>query len=269
MKSHTTKTLMLMIFAAFAGAITTLAAPVNFSEVSLWVRARETDQSIVREVSQRKLAHALTPQQEATLKAQGGSDSLVQSLRSPKVIAAPADVAASEAKSQPPRMPQPQEMAPDSAADDLQIFEVSAGHPINLSQWGGPDCEFAFNIFRFAGENVVEPVVIDTVRTYTDVATYIGPLSNGPRSAQPYFRSERLTPYLGGDLKDDTYMIGDYLSAVSHSVSRGMSIDRRHPVLIKGVPYTLYPIYGARGVSLYYIASSTNSVKLAVSMSGH
>ena len=260
---------MLMIFAAFAGAITTMAAPLNFSEVSLWVRARETDQSIVREVSQRKLAHALTPQQEATLKAQGASDSLVQSLRSPKVIAAPADVAASEVKSQPPRMPQPQEMAPDSAADNLQIFEVSAGHPINLSQWGGPDCEFAFNIFRFAGENVVEPVVIDTVRTYTDVATYIGPLSNGPRSAQPYFRSERLTPYLGGDLKDDTYMIGDYLSAVSHSVSRGMSIDRRNPVSIKGVPYTLYPIYGARGVSLYYIASSTNSVKLAVSMSGH
>ena len=63
------------------------AAPINFSEVSLWVRARETDQSIVHEVSQRKLARALTPQQEATLKAQGASDSLVQSLRSPNVIA--------------------------------------------------------------------------------------------------------------------------------------------------------------------------------------
>ena len=62
-------------------------------------------------------------------------------------------------------------------------------------------------------------------------------------------------------------MIGDYISAVSHSVSRGMSIDRRNPVFIKGVPYTLYPIYGVRGVSLYYIASSSNSVKLAVSTS--
>jgi hypothetical protein len=241
------------------------AAPLNFSEVSLWVRARETDQSIVQEVSQRKLARALTPQQEATLKAQGASDSLVQSLRNPKVIAAPTEVAANEVKSQ-PRMPQPQEMAPDSAADNLHIFEVSAGHPINLSQWGGPDCEFAFNIFRFAGENVVEPVIVDTVRTYTDVATYIGPLGTGPRSAQPHYRGEqRLTPYLGGDLKDDSYMIGDYAAAVSHSVSRGMSIDRRNPVLIKGVPYTLYPIYGTRGVSLYYITSSTDSVKLAVS----
>jgi hypothetical protein len=94
-----------------------------FSEVSLWVRARETDQSIVRKVSQRKLARALTPQQEATLKSQGASDSLVQSLRSPNVIAAPADVAASEIKSQPPRMPKPQKTEADSAADNLHIFE--------------------------------------------------------------------------------------------------------------------------------------------------
>ena len=269
MTTHTTKTLMLMIFAAFAGVITLTAEPVNFSEVSLWVRARETDRSIVREVSHRKLARALTPQQETTLKSQGASDSLVQSLRSPNVIAAPADVAAGETKSQPPKMTSPQEMAPDSAADHLQIFEVPSGHAINLSQWGGPDCEFAFNVFRFAGEDIVEPVIVDTVRTYTDVATYIGPLSNGPRSAQPYFRSERLTPYLGGDLKDDTYLIGDYISAVSHSVSRGMSIDRRNPVLIRDVPYTLYPVYGVRGVSLYYIGSSSNSVKLAVSTSMH
>jgi hypothetical protein len=245
------------------------AAPVNFSEVSLWVRARETDQSIVREVRQRKLTHALTPQQEATLKSQGASDSLVQSLRSPNLIAAPADVATNEVKSQPPRMPQSQEAAADSEADNLHIFEVSSGHPINLSQWGGPDYEFAFNIFRFAGENVVEPVIVDTVRTYTDVATYVGPLGTGPRTTQPYFRSERFTPYLGGDLKDDSYMIGDYISAVSHSVSRGMSIDRSNPVFIKGVPYTLYPIYGVRGVSLYYITSSTNSVKLAVSTTRH
>jgi hypothetical protein len=255
---------MFTIFIVLAAAMAVTAAPVNFSEVSLWVRARETDQSIVRQVSQRKLTRALTPQQEATLKSQGASDSLVQSLRSPNVIAAPADIAASEAKSQPPRMPQPQEIAADSAADNLHIFEVSSGHPINISQWGGPDYEFAFNIFRFAGENIVEPVVVDTVRTYTDVATYIGPLGTGPRTTQPYFRSERFTPYLGGDLKDDSYMIGDYISAVSHSVSRGMFIDRRNPVFVKGVPYTLYPIYGVRGVSLYYIATSSDSVKLAV-----
>lgn len=46
-----------------------------------------------------------------------------------------------------------------------------------------------------------------------------------------------------------------------------MSIDWRNPVFIRGVPYTLYPIYGVRGVSLYYIASSSNSVKLAINTS--
>ena len=264
---HSTKILLVTVFTVLTGAFAVTAAPINFSEVSLWVRARETDQTIKREVSQRKLAKALTPQQESTLKSQGASDSLIQSLKGPALVASPAEIAATEVKPSPTKMSSPQAPDADSAAENLQVFEVSAGHPVNLSQWGGPDYEFAFNIFRFAGENIVEPVVVDTVRTYTDVATYIGPLGTGPRTTQPYFRSERFTPYLGGDLKDDSYMIGDYISAVSHSVSRGMSIDRRNPVFIKDVPYTLYPIYGGRGVSLYYIASSANSVKLAVSSS--
>jgi hypothetical protein len=249
------------------------AAPINFNEVSLWVRARETDQSIVREVTHRKLAHVLTPQQEATLKSQGASDSLVQSLRSPSVIAAPTEVAASEAKSQPPRMPQPQEVASDSAADNLHIdnlhiFEVTPGHPINLSQWGGPDYEFAFNVYRFAGEDIVEPVIVDTVRTYTELVTYVDPLRTNSHTVHANFHRERFTPYLGGDLKDESYMNGEYVSTVTHSVSRGMSIDRRNPVFIPGVPYNLYPIYGVRGVSLYYITSSSNAVKLAVMTSG-
>jgi len=265
MKSHVSTRLFPSILVVLITAITATAQPVPFSEVSLWVRARETDQSIVREVSQRKLARALTPQQETTLKSQGASDSLVQSLRSPSVVAPPAEVAPNETKPQPVRTPQPQEPAADSLAENVHVFQVSTGHPINLSQWGGPNCEFAFNIFRFAGENIVEPVMIDTVRTYTDVATYIGPLGPGPRSTQPSFRSERFTPYPGGDLKDDSYMIGDYSSAVSHLVTRGISIDWRHPVAIQGVPYTLYPVYGIGGVSLYYIASSSESVKLAVS----
>lgn len=243
------------------------AAPINFNEVSLWVRAHESDQSINTEVSQRKLARPLTPQQEATLKSQGASDSLVQSLRSPGIIATPEQVAASEVKSPAPKMPQSQEPSTDSPGDNLRIFDVSSGHPINLSQWGGPDYEFAFNVVRYAGENIVEPVVVDTVRTYSDVATYIGPLGTGPRTTQPYYQSNRFTPYQGGDLKDDSYMIGDYISAASHSTSRCMSIDKQNPVLMDGVPYTLYPIYGVRGVSLYYIAHSTNSVRLAVSTS--
>jgi hypothetical protein len=269
MTTNPTKNLILTVFLVLAAAMAVTAAPINFSEVSLWVRARETDQTIVREVSQRKLARALTPQQETTLKAQGASDSLVQSLRSPNVLASAADVAASEVKSQPPSAPKLQEEATESAYDNLEIFEVPSGHPINLSQWGGPDYEFAFNILRYAGENIIVPVVIDTVRTYTDVATYIWPLGTGPRRTHPGFRSHRFTPYPDNDVIYDSDWIGDYTSTASRSVSRGMSIDKRNPVLIKGVPYTLYPIYGVRGVSLYYITSSSNSVKLAVNTSRH
>ncbi|MEN3370440.1 MAG: hypothetical protein V7609_2583 [Verrucomicrobiota bacterium] len=260
-----TKILLVTVFLVFGTAMAITAAPVNFSEVSLWVRARETDQSIVREISQRKLTKALTPQEETTLKSQGASDSLIQSLRKPALIAAPETAVKADAKSQPPKMQPPAETVTDSAADNVQVFEVSAGQPINLSQWGGPDYEFAFNVFRFAGENVVEPVMVDTVRTYTDVAHYVGVLGTGPRTTQRFYRGAgRLIPYLGGDLKDDTHMIGDYIAVSSHSASRAMSIDRRHPVFMKGSPYTFYPIYGVRGASLYYIGHSADSVKLAV-----
>lgn len=263
-----TKILLITVFTVLAGVMAATAAPIKFGEISLWVRARDTDQSILREVSQRKLAKALTPQEEATLKNQGASNSLIQSLKSPALVAAPADVAATEVKS-PARGPTAmQDSDSDSPADNLHIFEVSAGHPVNLSQWGGPDYEFAFNIFRYAGENIIEPVIVDQVRTYTDVAHYVGVLGTGPRTTQPHFRGGgKLIPYLGGDLKDDSHMIGDYISVSSHSAFRGMSIDRRHPVVIKGSPYTLYPIYGARGASLYYIGHSADSVKLAVNIS--
>ena len=243
------------------------AAPINFGELSLWVRARDKDQSILREVSQRKLAKALTAQEEATLKNQGASNSLIQSLKSPALVSAPADVAATDVKSPTTRPTAMEDAGSDSPADNLHVFEIPAGHPINLSQWGGPDYEFAFNIFRYTGENVIEPILVDTVRTYTEVAHYAGVLGTGPRTTQPHYRGGgKLIPYLGGDLKDDSYTIGDYIAVSSHSASRAMSIDRRHPVFIKGSPYTLYPIYGARGASLYYIGHTADSVKLAVAM---
>lgn len=264
MKPHHATTTM-VILAALATATSLLARPTDFSEVSLWVRARETDQSIVREVTQRKLAHALTPQQEATLKAQGASDSLVRELRNPSVIAASGEVAAAETKPQPPSAPAPRahEVTTSDPASNVHVIDVSLGHPVNLSSWGGPECEIAINVFRYAGEDVVEPAIIDTVRTYTDVATYTGPLTTST-SSQPYYHSDRLTPYLGGDLKDDTYMIGNYSTVVSHSVSRPVSIDWGNPVAVRGIPYLLYPIYDTGGASLYYIGRSGDSVRLAV-----
>jgi hypothetical protein len=265
---HSTKIILITAITVLAGAIGLTAAPVNFNEVSLWVRAKETDKSIVTEVSQRKLAKALTPQQESTLKSQGATDSLVQSLRSSTLVASSAEVAATETKASAPKLAPASDSDRDSAADHLHVFDVTAGHPVNLSQWGGPDYEFAFNIYRYAGENIVEPVLVDTVRTYTDVAHYVGVLGTGPRTAVPHFRSAgRLIPYLNGDLKDDSYMIGDYISVSSHSASRGMSIDRKHPVVIPGVPYTLFPIYGVGATTLYYVGHNSDTVKLAVATS--
>src|SRR6476646_2246229 len=179
---HSTKKILITAIAVLAGAMSALAAPVNFNEVSLWVRAKETDKAILAEVSQRKLTKALTPQEEAKLKSQGASDSLVQSLRSSALVAPATEVAATEMKAPAPRTVSPPEPEREPA-DDLQVFNVTAGHPINLSQWGGPDYEFAFNVYRYAGENVVEPVIVDTVRSYSDVAHYVGVLPTGSRTA--------------------------------------------------------------------------------------
>src|SRR4051812_4410821 len=95
---HSTKIILVTAITVLAGAFTALAAPINFNEVSLWVRAKETDKSILNEVKERKLAKALTPQQESTLKSQGASDSLVQSLRNSALVASSADIAATEPK---------------------------------------------------------------------------------------------------------------------------------------------------------------------------
>jgi hypothetical protein len=262
---QSTKIILVTAILVLAGAIGLTAAPVNFNEVSLWVRAKETDKSILNEVKERKLVKALTPQQESTLKSQGASDSLVQSLRNSALVASSVDVAATETKAPATKTAPALEADRESPGENLQVFDVTAGHPINLSQWGGPDYEFAFNIYRYAGENIIEPVLVDTVRTYTDVAHYVGVLGTGPHTNAPHFRGAgRLIPYLNGDLKDDSYMIGDYIAVSSHSASRGMSIDRKHPVVIPGVPYTLFPIYGVGSTSLYYVGHTSDTVKLAV-----
>src|ERR1700750_2252808 len=136
----TTKIILVTAITVLAGAFSALAAPVNFNEVSLWVRAKETDKSILNEVKERKLAKALTPQQESTLKSQGASDSLVQSLRNSAFVASSTEVAATETKPPAPKVAPAPDADRDTPSDNLQVyvFEVAAGHPLNLSQWGGP-----------------------------------------------------------------------------------------------------------------------------------
>src|SRR3954466_5656707 len=122
---HSTKIILITAITVLAGAVSALAAPVNFNEVSLWVRAKETNKTIQTEVKERKLAKALTPQQESVLKYQGASDSLVQSLRSPAMIASAAEIAATEVKTPAPRntAPAPQEPgASEFANDNFHVF---------------------------------------------------------------------------------------------------------------------------------------------------
>lgn len=226
------------------------AEPIDFSEVSLLVRARESEPSIITEVSRRKLVRALTPQQDHTLKTQGASESLLQALRRPDITLAAPDATAFETRREQnrgvPPMPAPRSSLA-TEQEGFHIFEVSVGHPINLSQWGGPDYEFAFHPPTRLDEGREDAVLIDNLRTGTHVATYLG-------AGRP----------------DDSTTIFDrrnYVSVMDHSFTRGLRIDRRNPVQVKGVPYTLYPVYAAGGVSLYYIGSSNDSVKLAISTS--
>lgn len=229
---------------------TAIAGPIDFSEVSLLVRARESAPSIIHEVSNRKLTHALTSQQEQTLKAQGAPDSLLQALRAPGSILSAAEASAFEARreqNQAASKVASGQSAETAAAEGLHVFEVAPGHPINLSQWGGPDYEFAFYAPARLDEGRDDAVLIDNVGTGTHVATYRG-------AGRP----------------DDSTTIFDrrnYVSVVEHSFTRGIRIDHKHPVSMKGSPYVLYPVYAAGGVSLYYIGGSSESVKLAVSAS--
>ena len=41
-------------------------------------------------------------------------------------------------------------------------------------------------------------------------------------------------------------------------------IDWDNPVFFDGQPYTFYPVYGAGGVSLYYISSNSYSARVAI-----
>src|ERR1700694_2705837 len=124
------------------------AAPIDFGEVSLLVRAHETELSIIQDVSHRKLLHKLTDDQEKTLKAQGASDSLVQHLRSSNFVLPAADAAAYEAERAQIRKARETSTAqsiqsprPEATGENVRVFNVAFGHPINLGQWRGLDYE--------------------------------------------------------------------------------------------------------------------------------
>ncbi|CAA9264319.1 MAG: hypothetical protein AVDCRST_MAG42-2899 [uncultured Chthoniobacterales bacterium] len=259
-------------------ATSALAEPIEFSEVSLLVRARESESSITQEVARRKLVRPLTPQQENTVRSQGATDSLIQALRASAVHLAQADAAAFESRrdqaQKVSRTDTPRRDATshqESNGDDIHIFNVAFGQPINLSQWGGLDYEIAFHSYRFAGEDLIEPVMIDQFRSVTEVSRPIRFTSEDEAFSRDRFptnevRNRRYTPYdTRVDQRDTRLQLNDTVSVRSNSATRRLMIDWQNPVFMQGQPYAFYRVYGAGDVSLYYISkASDRSARVAV-----
>src|SRR5206468_409121 len=269
----------LLILAASLFAVSQVSArPIGFSELSLMVRMHESETSIKNEVAERKLLHGLTQPQEGILKSQGASDSLIQSLRNSNVVVSKEEAAAVESAARESSMPSA-EIHPAGHHRHVLVFDVAFGRPINLSQWGGLDYEIAFYSYRFAGEDHIQPALIDNVGTRTVVSPII---PTGGQSASETFTSDwfptngvrnwRFTPYNGrdydnrGDFRDMRSIsfgnnFSDSVAVSSYSVSRPVAIDWNDPVFLDGQPYTFYPVYSAGGVSLYFINGSSDSAR--------
>jgi hypothetical protein len=255
------------------------ARPIGFSELSLMVRMHESEASIKNDVAERKLLHGLTQPQEGILKSQGASDSLIKSLRDSNLVASKEEAAAAESAAARGSSAPSAEIHPGGHHRHVMVFDVAFGHPINLSQWGGLDYEIAFYSYRFAGEDHIQPAFIDNVGTRTVVYRSIPLESEGEVFNEDWFptngvRNWRHTPYNGsggtlyngrGDFRDTRSInFSDSVAVGSYSVSRPIVIDWNAPVFLEGQPYTFYPVYGAGGVSLYFINATTDSARVAV-----
>ena len=246
MKPHCWITAGIASSLLLAGTLTSLARPIDFREVSLLVRARENERSITNEVSNRKLLHKLTADEEAKLKSQGASESLLQSLRSPNVVISQSDAAAYEKASAPDSMRRGgsgDALDRQVGADDVRMLNVAFERPVNLSYWGGPDLEVVFHRQpRIDFGQTPDFHLINPVGTGIHTSTYLGFSAAG---------------WSGGEAA--------YTSATAHSFARPMWMDRSNPVSFKGLPYMLYPVYAAGDVALYYVCdASADSVRLAL-----
>src|SRR5947209_2486773 len=182
-----------------AAALTTLlvpqleAKPIGFSELSLLVRMHEPEFSIKNEVADRKLLHPLTQPQENLLKQQGASEGFIKSLRDTNLVVSKEEAAATEnpatresnvAASEPVSHP--------GHRRHIVVFDVAFGHPVNLSQWGGLDYEIAFYSYRFAGEDHIQPALVDSVGTRTVVYRTTPLLSEGETFTADWYPTNRV-----------------------------------------------------------------------------
>jgi hypothetical protein len=285
MKSPTRYSLLAATAALLLASSQLHATPIGFSELSLLIRMHEPEFSIKNEVADRKLLHSLTQPQENILKSQGASDSLIKSLRDPNLAVSKEEAAAVESAAVAARANATAETEPmmnHGHHPHVLVFDVALGHPINLSQWGGLDYEIAFYSYRFAGEDHIQPALIDQVGTRTVVSPIVPTdgLSASDAFTSDWFptngvRNWRYTPYNGhdydhrGDFRDMRSIefgnnFTDAVAISSFSSSRPVAIDWDDPVFFDGQPYTFYRVYGAGRVSLYYISSNSYSARVAV-----
>ena len=267
---------VLIVAASLLAASLLSARPIGFSELSLMVRMHESEADIKNDVAGRKLLHGLTQPQEGILKSQGASDSLIKSLRDSNLVASKEEAAAAESAAARESSAPSAEIHPGRHHRHVMVFDVAFGHPINLSQWGGLDYEIAFYSYRFAGEDHIQPALIDNVGTRTEVSRTIPFSSEGEVFTSDWFptngvRNWRFSPYNGrdydnrGDFRDTRSInFSDTVAVSSYSVSRPVAIDWNAPVFLEGQPYTFYPVYGAGGVSLYFINATSGSARVAV-----
>src|SRR5712692_9677498 len=197
----------LLILAASVFLASQLSArPIGFSELSLMVRMHESETSIKSDVAERKLLHGLTQPQENILKSQGASDALIKSLRDSNLVVSKEEAAAAESAAARESNAPSAEIHPAGHHRHVMVFDVAFGHPINLSQWGGLDYEIAFYSYRFAGEDHIQPALIDQVGTRTVVSPLVptGGLSVAETFPSDWFptngvRNWRFMPYNGVD----------------------------------------------------------------------
>src|SRR2546423_9379151 len=276
MKIPTAYRLSIALASLFVLAAPVFSKPIGFSELSLMVRMHQSEADIKNDVAERKLLHGLTQPQEGILKSQGASDALIKSLRDSNLVASKEEAAAAESAAAHESRAPSAEIHSGGHHRRVYVFDVAFGHPINLSQWGGLDYEVAFYSYRFAGEDHIQPALIDNVGTRTVVYRTTPFLSEGETFTSDWFptngvRNWRFTPYNGvdydnrGDFRDTRSInFSDTVSVNSYSVSRPVAVDWNDPQFFDGQPYTFYPVYGGGGVSLYYINSNSYSARVAV-----
>jgi hypothetical protein len=238
MKPHKLQTTVIVIAIALT-SISVFARAIDFREVSLLVRSHESDQFIITTVADRKLSRPLTPQEEAKLRSQGASDSLVRSLRAPDLVSSQADNAGYEVANPAPAGQKP---SLPKHRTNFEIVDLGVGQPINLTTWGGPDLDLTFRPRDIVETGRDEVELIEPALSHVHYATYRGYRVPGWEPVDP-----------------------EYTSITAHTFTRSLPIDWTHPVRLDDVPYLLYPIYSTRGASLYFIGrTSDDTVRLAI-----